>query len=88
MTADPLNDAALRERIASLIDDGALPCVLSRDIEAGYGVGRPCAACGKFIESSQVEYTAKTDNGTLNFHLHCHALWQMECEKRRQQSGP
>lgn len=91
MTADQVNDAALRSRIASLIDDGQLPCVLSRDIAAGYGSGRnTCAACGQAIGAREIEYSVKTDQGLLlNFHMRCHTLWQTDCDARRRQGrGP
>lgn len=89
MTADQISDAALRSRIASLIDDGQLPCVLSRDIAAGYGTGSNiCAACSQPIDAKQIEYSVNTDRGaSLNFHMRCHTLWQIECDERRQRGG-
>jgi hypothetical protein len=90
-TEAQLRDAALRQRISKLLDDGLLPVMVSDTIIAGYGRGdRSCQGCGLTIESTQVEYEVKDARGEapMHFHFGCHVLWQIECVNRlRAQAG-
>ena len=73
--------SALRISVRHRIQHGRLPLVRSRDIVAGYGSGRLCAACDQPIVPAQAEYEVE-DPGSgrrLRFHTACHALWQSEC---------
>ena len=80
-TAPELPGSALRVSVRQRIEHGRLPLVRSRKIFAGYGSGRPCAACDEPITSAQAEYEVEdTRSGRgLRFHATCHALWQSEC---------
>jgi hypothetical protein len=84
-TEAQLCDAALRQRIRQLLDDGTLPATLSTHIHAGYGSGaNRCAGCAQTIERSQIEYDVPLPDTSepLHFHMGCHVLWQIECVNR------
>ena len=80
-TESQLRDAALRQRVHQLIDDGRLPVMRSAQINAGYGSGCLCAACDQQITSIQVEYEVEDESTDrrLRFHMNCHVVWQLEC---------
>jgi hypothetical protein len=82
MSSGPeLANSALRVSVRQRIEHGRLPFVRSRQIVAGYGSGRLCAACDEPITHTQAEYEVEDSrNGRrLRFHASCHALWQSEC---------
>jgi len=81
MATDHLGDIDLRRRVRELIQAGSLPAKKTQEIAAGYGSGRICAACGKPVTAEQVEYDVEDSrtSGRLQFHLGCHAVWQLEC---------
>ena len=80
-TESQLRDAALPVRVRNLIEDGRLPVMVPKNISAGYGSDRVCAACDQPITSTQVEYDIQDERTgeRLSFHLGCHVLWQIEC---------
>lgn len=95
MTTDSqLQDDALRARIRQRIDLGRLPVFIPGTIQAGYGAGLKCYACGESVTRTQIEYHVH-DPGygpPMNFHFHCHVIWQTECierlHQRRLRGGP
>ena len=84
-TQSQLHDTALRLRVRQLIENGQLPVMLPRQIRAGYGSGRVCAACDQPIGSTQVEYEVEDDSHgrPLGFHMGCHDAWQLECARAK-----
>lgn len=82
-TESQLRDEALRLRVRKLIEVGRLPVTVPQQIYAGYGSNRTCAACDKPITNTQVEYDVNDERSgePLNFHMGCHVLWQIECQK-------
>jgi hypothetical protein len=75
----------LRQRVRRYVERGRLPMVVPKQVAAGYGSGRICAACDEPIARTQVEYEVDDcpDRVQLRFHAHCHSLWQLECARRR-----
>lgn len=75
---------ALRARIRTRIERGALPVFLPDRVSAGFGSGLKCLACGQPITRAQLEYEVEDteDDTLLGFHSECHVLWQRECEER------
>ena len=82
-TESQLRDAALRLHVRQHIEHGRLPCYVPNRIEAGYGSGHGCIACGQLISKAQIEYETKDDsNGSrLRFHFGCYVVWQLECAR-------
>ncbi len=72
----------LRRRVRERIEFGQLPVMMAKQVAAGYGSGRVCAACDEPITSTQVEYEVddcRDGYRLLRFHPGCHSLWQLEC---------
>jgi hypothetical protein len=80
-TESQLHNKALRSRICQLIDEGELPAIIAKRIQAGYGSGLQCHACGRLITPEQLEYESLVPKA-LRLHLECHLLWQIECVER------
>jgi hypothetical protein len=81
-TESQLHNVALRLRVRQHLENGQLPVMLPKQIAAGYGSGRACAACDQPITSAQAEYEVDDDRGRrLRFHLGCHSVWQLECAR-------
>jgi len=78
-----LRNGALRLLVRQLLENGRLPVILPKQIAAGYGSGRVCAACDEPITSTQVEYEVDDclNGGRLRFHMGCHVVWQLECAR-------
>ena len=78
-----LRNGALRLLVRQLLENGRLPVILPKQIAAGYGSGRVCAACDEPITSTQVEYEVDEclNGGRLRFHMGCHVVWQLECAR-------
>ena len=75
----------MRERI----ERGALPIVLVRALDAGYGHDGPCRACGETVLKTQIEHEVHgTSAGKLTLHLTCYALWQLECAEHIRNEEP
>jgi hypothetical protein len=89
-TESQLRDGELRARIRQRIDDGRLPVMLPRRINAGYGSGHTCRACDQPITRDEVEYEVDDyrDGRPLSFHLGCHVIWQLECVQKTKQQRP
>lgn len=68
--------------VRRLIDEGELPVVQLEAIGAGYGSSHSCPICLEDISESQVEYEVSPCEGLRFFHMHCFAVWQLECERR------
>jgi len=88
-TESQLRDATLRLRVSQLIENGQLPVMMPARIDAGYGSGCICAACGQLITRSQVEYEIEDcrDGHWFKFHLGCHVVWRLECARRESPAG-
>ena len=88
MTTDSqLQDDALRARIRQRIDLGRLPVFIPGTIQAGYGAGLKCYACGESVTRTQIEYHVH-DPGygpPMSLHFRCHVIWQTECIERLRQ---
>jgi hypothetical protein len=84
MAGPPIPEEKLRKLVCERIERGALPILLVRAVDAGYGHDEPrCAACGETILNAQIEYEVRdTPVGKLTLHLTCYALWQLECAGR------
>jgi hypothetical protein len=84
MAGPPIPEEKLRSLVCERIERGALPILLVRAVDAGYGHDQPsCSACGETILNAQIEYEVReTPNGNLTLHLTCFALWQLECAGR------
>ena len=84
MAGPPIPEEKLRSLVCERIERGALPILLVRAVDAGYGHGEPCCtACGETILNSQIEYLVRgAPIGDLTLHLTCFALWQLECAAR------
>jgi hypothetical protein len=81
-------ETKLRALVRERIECGALPILLVRDVDAGYGNDESCSACGESILEKQIEYEVReTVVGRLALHMMCYALWQLECAKRIQNAG-
>lgn len=83
-TESQLQDAALRLRIRQLVESGRLPCLVPKQIAAGYGsTSHVCMACDDPITHTQVEYEIQndTDGRRLTFHFGCFVVWQLECAR-------
>lgn len=59
--------------------------MVPKEVAAGYGSGRMCAACDEPITSAQIEYEVDDYRGgvRLRFHPDCHSVWQLECAHTR-----
>ena len=84
MAGPAIPEEKLRSLVCERIERGALPIMLVREVDAGYGHDEPCCAgCGETILNAQVEYQVpETPIGKLTLHLTCFALWQLECARR------
>ena len=89
-TEAALLEIELRLRVQRRINDGRLPVVLVRGVEASYGTGEVCCVCDQPITSDTVEYDIVGSGGTdyLSFHLFCHVIWQLECALRVGRTEP
>jgi len=86
-TDSQLQDDALRARIRQRIDLGRLPVFIPGTIQAGYGAGLKCYACGESVTRTQIEYHVH-DPGygpPMSLHFRCHVIWQTECIERLRQ---
>jgi len=83
-TESQLRETALRQRIRQLIENGRLPVIVPAQLNAGYGSGSICAACGEPITRSQVEYEVEdsASDTRLRFHVSCHLVWQLVTASR------
>ena len=73
----------LRALVRDRIEQGALPVVLVRAVDAGYGNNDSCRVCGESILQTQIAYDVRESPvGKLAFHMTCYALWQLECAER------
>jgi hypothetical protein len=69
--------------------DGSLPCVVPRQVLAGYGGGAPCDLCGDPIPGSEVEYQIVSSDGRIyRFHTACQDVWETACLPTAKQSEP
>jgi len=72
----------LREQVRARIASGARPRDASVRLFGGYGDNQLCAVCGGTISPTQVLYEIDFHTGaerkSLQFHLACHAAWQLE----------
>jgi hypothetical protein len=75
----------LRRRVRQYLEGGRLPMMVPKEVAAGYGSGRMCAACDEPITSTQVEYEVDDCRGgvRLRFHPDCHSVWRLECAHTR-----
>ena len=81
-------EGALRARIRRRMDFGLLPVAVPGVISAGYAAGLTCCACDQPITHDQIDYEVELECGTLELHMGCHGLWQVECVERiRDESG-
>lgn len=78
-----LRDGALWLRVRERIKDGRLPVMIPMRVDARYGTGHICVVCDQPVTSAQVEYELDDyrDSKRLCFHLDCHTIWRMECER-------
>lgn len=77
-------ERVLRQRIAALVHDGALPLIVQAEVTAGPGSGKRCIACGLPVVFTQSEYDAEYQHGGtqhLNLHRACYVIWQAECRR-------
>jgi len=79
-TKPVLSEAELRLRIQQRMADGRLPATRPDHIDAGYGTGTDCDACGVAITPGKVEYEVN-EGGTIRLHFACFVIWQQECSK-------
>ena len=81
VTASSPRYTALRLLVRRHLENGRLPLMQPRQIAAGYGSGRACAACDHPITTTQVEYEVDDyrDGARLRFHIGCHVAWRLEC---------
>jgi hypothetical protein len=76
-----VEEIALRLRVRQLVESGEVPCEEPGKTWAGHGTGTHCAACGKPITPSEIEFEAELASGvTLRLHRRCHDMWREECE--------
>lgn len=87
------NDGELRELAVQRIASGELPCDPAARTWGSRGVGAPCSLCVRAIRPDEIEYEvavpdhrAHGDPRTVRFHLRCHAAWQTECRRLREQT--
>lgn len=83
------NDS-LRIRILQRIDLGRLPVFIPGTVQAGYGAGLRCYACGDSITRSQIEYHVNDPSygPPMNLHFDCYFIWQTECVERLRGTSP
>jgi hypothetical protein len=74
-----MDEAAIRARIRTMVESGALPCDEPEKTWAGKGEGTHCAACGQGISPSDVEFEVDVAGTTLRLHRLCHQFWLEEC---------
>jgi hypothetical protein len=79
-TKPALSEGELRARIRERMADGRLPAKRPSHIDAGYGTGKDCDACGVPITSAKVEYEIN-DARMIRFHFACFVVWQQECTR-------
>jgi len=74
----------LRGQVRARIAAGELPRAVSARLFAGYGADQTCVVCGQSISPTQITYEVElilgADRRTLDFHLACHAAWQLEAQ--------
>jgi hypothetical protein len=80
----------MRPLARARIADGSLPCIIPREILAGYGTGEPCDLCGVPVTRSEAEYQiiawGTSEGLTYRFHTLCQAAWEIECLNVAEQS--
>jgi len=59
MPGPPIPEGKLRALVRERIERGALPRLLVRALDAGYGHDEPCQACGQTILETQIEYEVR-----------------------------
>jgi hypothetical protein len=75
-----MEDLAIRLRVRQLIETGEVPCDEAGTVWAGRGSGTHCAACGRPITASEIEFEAELPSGLiLRLHRLCHDVWREEC---------
>src|SRR2546428_13349780 len=75
------HDVPLRTLIRTKIHAGLLTREACAKGWYARGAGRPCAACARVIDDTQVECEGRFVDGTmLRFHRSCFAIWNAERE--------
>ena len=71
--------------VASKIQNGMLRHDSPIRTRGGMGNGRSCDACGRSIDSVDLELEAEYDDGgtTVRFHDACFSAWQRAAEQKR-----
>ena len=83
MPGPPIPEEQIRSLVRKHMRAGELPVIRVLNVAGGYGSGALCCVCGEQIQHSQAEYEAAlTSERTLQFHIKCFALWQLECAQQ------
>ena len=71
--------------VASKVQNGTLRHDSPIRTRGGMGNGRSCDACGRPIDSVDLELEAEYDDGrtTVRFHDACFSAWQRAAEQKR-----
>lgn len=73
----------LAANIHKKIGHGLLPSSIPPKIQALFGDGQPCTACGQAIFAAQVRYEFDLGGSrAFRFHLGCLGLWTADLLKR------
>lgn len=87
MPGPSIPEEKLRALVCERIERGALPIVLVRAVDAGYGNNDSCRVCSESILQTQIAYDVRESPlGRLAFHMTCYALWQLECAQHIQKA--
>lgn len=76
-----MDESAIRQRIRTMVETGALPCDEPEKVWAGKGMGQHCVACSQPISAAEIEYEVELTAGQMfRVHRRCHEIWREECE--------
>lgn len=80
-SAGPVPEHAIRERLGTLIQAGALPSEVPTSVVAvTSATGLGCTGCGTPMEREQLQFQVTTLAGViLHLHRRCLELWVSEC---------
>ncbi len=77
------HELELKKTALERIRQKLLPDSVPKSIWAGQGTGQTCSLCDQTVAQTEMEYELSVPRddgtqGTIRFHLRCHALWQLE----------
>jgi hypothetical protein len=76
-----MDDTAIRARIRTMLETGALPCEEPGKTWAGRGAGTHCSACAETIRAQDIEFEVDLRSGSpIRLHRRCYEIWLEECE--------